>query len=267
MPGRDRRRELTLAEILSPHHRFQVDARLGALRLAVVAELSAPWTVLFGPSGSGKSTLLRALCGLVPEAAVTFSRCVSEAPRVLVEDLPRVAGTVWTPLTLRPTHRRDLAYSPQHAALFPHLSVRDNVRFPFQVCSEPPLNSGLVDEALTLFHLHSLVERMPRDLSGGERRRVSLARAFATPSARLMILDEPFSGLDRGLRDELLVGLRAALVVRGLPVLSVTHDVDEALLLEVEVLRMEGGEIVARGAAGEVLRGERDRLMEALGRG
>jgi len=253
-----------LPEILFPHHRFQIDARLGALRLAVVAELAAPWTVLFGPSGSGKSTLLRALCGLVPEAAVTFSRRTSPAPKIHTEDLPAGAVIHWTPLTLRPTHRRDLAYAPQHAALFPHLSVEDNIGFPFQVCAEPTLGSHLVDEALTLFQLHPLANRMPKDLSGGERRRVSLARAFATPDARLMILDEPFSGLDRTLRDQLLPRLRQALAARNLPVLSVTHDVDEALLLGAEVLRLERGEITAQGRAEEVLGAERARLIDAL---
>jgi ABC-type sulfate/molybdate transport systems ATPase subunit len=105
---------------------------------------------------------------------------------------------------------------------------------------------------------------MPAQLSGGERRRVALARAFAVPNARLVLLDEPFTGLDRRLRDDLLPRMQAWLAIRGIPVLSVTHDVDEALLLDADVIRLENGRVLTQGSAREVLAGERDRLLEAL---
>jgi molybdate transport system ATP-binding protein len=239
--------ENLLPEISMPHHKLIIDAQLGVLKLSASFELSAPWTVIFGPSGSGKSTILRAACGLIPEAKVDFHRMAANQH-----------------LDGLPTHRRALAYAPQHAALFPHLSVADNVRFPTQVRPPSPDNSELVEAALELFRLHSLAKRMPAELSGGERRRVALARAFAVPGARLLLLDEPFTGLDRALRDELLPRMQTWLVAHKLPVLSVTHDVDEALLLEAQVIRLEDGRITAQGPAREVLANERDRLMQVL---
>jgi molybdate transport system ATP-binding protein len=223
------------------------------MHLSTRFDLSAPWTVIFGPSGSGKSTILRALGGLVAEATVSFDRTTVDAP------------DVWMPLAGLASHCRSLAYAPQHAALFPHLSVAENVSFPYEVCAEPPGDSSLVDEAMSLFSLHALADRMPGQLSGGERRRVSLARAFATPHARLMLLDEPFAGLDRALRDELLPAMQRELAKRKLPVLSVTHDVDEALLLNAEVIRLEAGNVTAQGLARVVLAEERSRLLTVLG--
>jgi len=251
-----------------PHHELAVKVMLGPLHLDVRLRLHAPWTVIFGPSGSGKSSILQAACGLIPEATVDFRRRTSPSPKLATEDLTSgaVFGAVISnaSLTQLPMHRRSLAYAPQHAALFPHLSAGDNVRFPSQVCETPPKDSALIDEVLELFRLHSLMNRMPAQLSGGERRRVALARAFAVPNARLMLLDEPFTGLDRALRDELLPKMHAWLTARKIPVLSVTHDVDEALLLNSEVIRLEEGRVIAQGPAREVLAAERERLLQTL---
>ena len=251
-----------MPEILLPHHKLSVEAQLGVLHLNAGLPLRAPWTVLFGPSGSGKSSLLRAACGLIPEAKVDFRRQTYGPTSIQSENLPQI--TAWQSLSQLPSHRRALAYAPQHAALFPHLSAGDNVRFPSQVASPSPQNSALVGEVLELFHLHTLAGRKPAQLSGGERRRVALARAFAVPNARLMLLDEPFTGLDRALRDELLPKLHGWLVARKLPVLSVTHDVDEALLLNAEVIRLEDGRVTAQGPAREVLATERDRMLQTI---
>jgi len=257
-----------MPELLFPHHKLSVEATLGPMHLHASFDLPAPWTVIFGPSGSGKSSLLQAACGQLPEAKVDFYRRTSPAPSIKAEDLKpgTVIGnvTVWQPLGSHPTYRRALAYAPQHAALFPHLSVGGNVRFPSQVSSQSAQNTALVDEAFDLFQLHSLTHRKPAQLSGGERRRVALARAFAVPNTRLMLLDEPFTGLDRALRDDLLPRMQAWLAARAIPVLSVTHDVDEALLLDAEVIRLENGRVFAQGPAREVLAGERERLLEVL---
>jgi molybdate transport system ATP-binding protein len=235
---------------LAVHHRFRVRAERDGVCIDAAAELRAPWTVLFGASGIGKSTLLRGLCGLLGTAAtVEFLRF--EKDRVIN-------------VSAQPIDERDLGYAPQHALLFPHLSVAENVRFAREVCNDPVQKRDIVEDAVALFRVHALAERMPRGLSGGEAQRVSLARAFAVPEARLLLLDEPFSGMDRRLRDELLPAMRAWCAERHLPVLSVTHDVEEAMLLEAEVLRMDAGKIVARGAARDVLAAERERMVQAL---
>jgi len=258
-----------MPEILWPHHELSVEATLGPLHLRASLSLRAPWTVIFGPSGSGKSSILLAACGLIPEAKVAFNRRTSPAPSIKMEDLKpgMVVGnfTVWQPLGSQPTHRRALAYAPQHAALFPHLSAGDNVRFSAQVGAPSSQHAALIEDVLELFHLHSLAGRMPAQLSGGERRRVALGRAFAVPNARLLLLDEPFTGLDRALRDELLPRMQAWLAARKIPVLSVTHDVDEALLLGADVIRLEDGRVIAQGPAREVLAAERERQLQALG--
>jgi molybdate transport system ATP-binding protein len=233
-----------------PHHRITVQHDAHP-RLDIRFDLTAPWTVLFGPSGSGKSTILRALCGLLPasQAQIQFERRNT---------------TGITDLTTHATHRRDLSYAPQDTALFPHLTVAENISFPMQVCAEPLRSTEQVEAATALFHLHTLADRKPSELSGGEARRVALARAFATPGTKLMLLDEPFTGLDRKLRDELLPEMQQWLAAHNIPALSVTHDVDETLLLNAEVLRLDEGRITAQGPAHEVLAAERDRLLAAL---
>ena len=242
-----------MAEPGPPHHRLAVDRRLGALHLRADLPLQAPWTVIFGPSGSGKSSLLRAACGLLGQEGVRFSRWERDA------ELPLISQEHSTP-----PHRLGLGCAPQQGALFPHLSVAENVGFPMAARNKPA-NQIEVDDLLDLFDIAALRSRTPRMLSGGERQRVNLARAFAVPDARLLLLDEPFSGMGRELRGRLLARMKAWIQARGLPVLSVTHDVDEALLLGADVVVVDEGQVVRRGPAAETLAAERERLLRALG--
>jgi molybdate transport system ATP-binding protein len=245
----------TSANTAHPHHRLSVDARFGPLHLHARLELAAPWTVIFGPSGSGKSSLLRAACGLLHPGTVEFSeRSTTNADWVEIEN--RLHAT--------PTHLRSIGYAPQGAVLFPHLSVRENVAFAATARHSQAANTQLITEAIDLFELGALANRMPRDLSGGERQRVNLARAFAVPAARLMLLDEPFTGVDRGLRDTLLPRMRQRIAQLGVPVLSVTHDVEEALLLGAEIIRLEQGAVIDQGPAPRVLAEERTRMLNVL---
>ena len=228
------------------HHMLHAHFTLGALTLGVDAGFSAPWSILFGPSGSGKSSILRALSGLLRSVPSTVIRHV--------EGLS-------VNLTSLPPSGRAMAYAPQHAAIFPHLTVRQNIAFSATIRHQPTTLAG---EAIALFDLAPLADRSPERLSGGERQRVNLARAFAVPEAKLMVLDEPFTGLDLKLRDQLIPRMQQFLTARNLPCISVTHDVDEALLLNAEVLRIDAGRVLAQGQARTVLAEERTRLLDSL---
>jgi molybdate transport system ATP-binding protein len=229
------------------HHHLRAHATLGALTLDIDLALTAPWSILFGPSGSGKSSILRALCGLLPNTHAQLTRHDNGAS---------------IDLTQLPPHRRAIAYAPQHSSLFPHLTVRENIAFSSSLHSPP--NPLWTDDALALFDLAPLAARSPARLSGGERQRVNLARAFAVPNARLLLLDEPFTGLDRPLRDQLLPRMQHFLAARSIPCLSVTHDIEEALLLNAEVFRIDAGRLLAHGPARTILADERTRLLNTL---
>ena len=130
--------------------------------------------------------------------------------------------------------------------------------------------SKVVEEAMRLFRLQDLFDRKPQELSGGEKQRVSVARAvisavtYDEPGAALLLLDEPFSGLDYEMRDELVGGLREYLVQWNIPVLSVTHDIGEAFQLDAEVIRIAEGKVVQQGPVSDTLKDERRRLMNQL---
>ena len=236
---------------------LKMQYHVGAVALDVSFALTQPWTVLFGPSGSGKTTVLRTIAGFARPDAGRIVR----GSDVLVD---REAGV------FVPAHERPVRSAGQTARLFPHMSVRTNVLFGSGWSSKPDEELELADRVLELFRLGGFAERMPRDLSGGERQRVSVARAvisavtFRGPGTALLLLDEPFSGLDAAVRDELLTELREWLVRWKTPVLSVTHDVGEAFQLGAEVIRIADGRTVQQGPVGEVLNEERRRLMEQL---
>jgi molybdate transport system ATP-binding protein len=235
----------------------KIEHRVGALELEVQFVLTQPWTVLFGPSGSGKSTVLRAIAGFVKPDAGWILRGLN----VLVD---RGAGM------FVPAHARPVRSAGQTARLFPHMTVRTNVLFGAGGYSKPAVGNSVADEVMAMFRLQELAERMPRQLSGGERERASAARAvvsaatFGGPGKALLQLDEPFAGLDTVVRDQLLVELRAWVTRREIPVLSVTHDVGEAFQLGAEVIKIADGRVVAQGPVGQVLAEERRRLMEQL---
>jgi molybdate transport system ATP-binding protein len=165
-------------------------------------------------------------------------------------------------------HERLVRTAGQGAALFPHLSVRRNIVFGAQAQSGGAGADAIVDEAIERFRLQELTRKVPSMLSGGERQRVAIARAataaVSAGSGCVLLLDEPFTGQDVPLRDELIEELRGWLVPRRTPVLSVTHDAGEAFLLGAEVVKIAEGRVVQQGPVGEVLAAERARLLEQL---
>jgi molybdate transport system ATP-binding protein len=227
--------------------RIAIRHRIGALRLEVNFDVSAPWTVLFGASGSGKSTILRAVAGLVrPD-----SGRIEVQGRVLFDS----ESVVWVA-----AHRREVRWAGQRAALFPRMTVAENLAFGLRGASKEELQG-----ALGAFGLNDLGGRKVDALSGGERRRVSVARAAVGAKGRLLLLDEPFAGLDAAVRDRLIGDVKRW--VGETPVVSVTHDVGEAFLLGAEVVRIAQGRVVGQGATETVLGEERERLLGWLGEG
>ncbi|HEX8780910.1 MAG TPA: ABC transporter ATP-binding protein [Nocardioides sp.] len=188
---------------------------------------------VLGPSGCGKSTLLRAVAGLEPLAA---GRVLAEG-----EDLRRT-----------PTHKRGFALMFQDGQLFAHLSVARNVGYALRLRRRPAAEvTSRVEELLTLVGLEGYADRLPGTLSGGERQRVALARALAV-QPRLLLLDEPLSALDAGLRERLATDLRDILRRAGTTAWMVTHDHDEAFTVADRLAVMRAGRVVQEGPIGDV---------------
>ncbi len=193
-------------------------------------------TAIVGPSGSGKTTLLRVIAGFE----------VPDAGSVLLN-----GQTVAGPTAFVPAHRRNIGYVPQDGALFPHLSVAGNIAFGL---SRPVLHArgqSLADRLDELFDLvslePSLAERRPDELSGGQQQRVALARALAR-EPDLLLLDEPFSALDAGLRTATRKAVAVTLAQTGVTTVLVTHDQSEALSFADQVGVMRDGVVAQLGS-------------------
>lgn len=188
---------------------------------------------VLGPSGCGKSTLLRAVAGLqrLDAGRVSFDG----------DDVTRV-----------PTHKRDFALMFQDGQLFGHLDVAANVAYGLARRGVGRAEQAArVGQLLDLVGLPGYEKRSPATLSGGQQQRVALARALAV-RPRLLLLDEPLSALDRGLRERLSTDLRAILTAENATALFVTHDHGEALTVADDIAVMRDGRIVQHGAAREV---------------
>jgi ABC-type Fe3+/spermidine/putrescine transport system ATPase subunit len=187
---------------------------------------------VLGPSGSGKSTLLRAIAGLV-EPAEGDIRWNGQS----IVDIP--------------THKRGFGLMFQGYALFPHMTVADNVGFGLKMSGHADI-SGEVEEALSWVGLEGFGSRQVESLSGGEQQRVALARTLA-PHPDLVMLDEPLGALDRNLRQKLVIDTRRVLEAREVTAIVVTHDREEAVAMSDRLALMRGGTIVQTGLLDELL--------------
>lgn len=181
---------------------------------------------LLGPSGCGKSTILRAIAGFLP---------VSQGA-IHLNDQP-----ISTPVATLPPEQRRIGMVFQDYALFPHLTVAENVAFGLKGLSRPEKHTrtGML---LDLVHLQDLANQYPHQLSGGQQQRVALARALA-PEPTLILLDEPFSNLDADLRRRLSLDVRDILKELGISALLVTHDQQEAFAMCDQVAVLRSGQI------------------------
>jgi len=192
---------------------------------------------VLGPSGCGKSTLLRAVAGL--EAPTSGRVCW---------DGRDLAGV--------PTHKRGFALMFQDGQLFNHLTVARNVGYALRIRHRRDVRER-VAELLVAVGLEGYDDRLPTTLSGGERQRVALARSLAV-EPRLLLLDEPLSALDAGLRERLAGDLREVLHRSGTTALMVTHDQEEAFTVADQLAVMRAGRLVQSGRIGEVWRAPAD---------
>ena len=216
--------------------RYGDAAVVRALNLSV---RQGEFIALLGPSGCGKTTTLRMTAGLV---AVTSGRIV-------------VAGREITGL---PPYRRDIGLVFQNYALFPHMSVAQNVAFGLEMRGVPRAESReRVAEALEMVRLSAYGARRPRELSGGQQQRVALARALVIRPS-ILLLDEPLSNLDAKLREEMRTEIRDIQRALSITTLFVTHDQVEALSMCDRVAVMEAGRLVQLGTPHEIYERPRD---------
>lgn len=197
---------------------------------------------LLGPSGSGKTTTLRILGG--------FERPSSGTVRIEDRDIVDI-----------PPNKRDTTTVFQNYALFPHLTVRENIEFGLKHTdySKSPVD-GRVAEVLELVDLSGFEDRMPDSLSGGQQQRVATARAIA-PEPKVMLMDEPLGALDKKLRDQILVDLDRLQQQLEITTIYVTHNQEEALTLADRIAIMRDGELIQLSDPNDVYKNPKNRFV------
>jgi len=186
--------------------------------------MSGEFVSILGPSGSGKSTLLRVIAGLERQSSGTI----------------RINGNVVSDdeQYFEP-ERRNLGLVVQDKSLFPHLNVLENVMFGIKNRSDKNL---IAKELITLFKVSEHESKYPNELSGGEQQRVALARSLA-PDPQILLLDEPFNGLDDTLKNELYKETKNIIQAKGITVLMVSHDKKEIEVLSDKIIALDNGKI------------------------
>jgi len=217
----------------------RIAARLGATRLDVDFAADAAVTALFGPSGAGKTSVLNAIAGLLTPSAGR----IAAGPTVFFD-----AAHVNLP-----PQQRHVGYVFQEGRLLPHLDVRTNLlygRF-FRPAAERARD---FDEVVALLDLAHLLARRPHRLSGGEKQRVAIGRALLA-SPRLLLMDEPLASLDAPRKSEILYYIERLRDETGVPIVYVSHSIEEVVRLADTVVRMEAGRVVETGAVSGRLEG------------
>lgn len=222
-------------------------ASIPAVRDVSLEVAAGEFVTLLGPSGSGKTTLLMMVAGFVH----------LDAGEILVGDQD---------LSTLPPHKRGLGVVFQSYLLFPHMNVEQNVAFPLSLRGFSKQEAkARIEEMLALVGLSGLENRLPRQLSGGQQQRVALARALVyRPS--VMLMDEPLGALDKKLREQMQIEIKAIQRKLGITVLYVTHDQDEALFMSDRVVIMNGGRIEQMGTSEDLYSRPKSRFVaEFLG--
>lgn len=221
---------------------LDLELRQGAFTLQGRLRLEQPVSGLFGPSGCGKSTLLRAIAGLLRP----------QAGHIHLDGAPLFDAQHRIDL---PPHRRRVGLVFQDSQLFPHLSVEGNLLYGFKLLPTAERHFSLA-RIVELLDIGQLLQRRPRHLSGGERQRVALGRTLLA-SPRLLLLDEPLAALDEARKQQILPFLRRVRDELGLPMLYVSHAINEILYLTPHLAIMDNGHILGQGLFSDVIRQER----------
>jgi molybdate transport system ATP-binding protein len=218
---------------------------------ALEANFAAPpgITILFGRSGSGKTTLLNCIAGLLRP----------DAGRIALDSRVLFDAAAKTDL---PSAKRSVGFLFQDLALFPHMSVERNVEYGL---AKLPANARRERAATILeaMRVSALGQRKPSEISGGEKQRVALARSLVTDPA-MLLLDEPLAALDAITKSSIIADLRAWNAAHGIPIIYVTHSLQEAFAVGEAVVVLEGGKIIARGHPMEVLDAPRQETIAQL---
>jgi spermidine/putrescine ABC transporter ATP-binding subunit len=221
------------------------DKRYGSLHALDSVSLEVhegEFVSLLGPSGCGKTTLLRSLAGLVR----------LDGGRVLLDGRD---------ITRLPTHQRAIGFVFQNYALFPHMTVAENIAFGLRVRGQSGAEvERAVARALDTVRLPQARDRMPAALSGGQQQRIALARVLVTKPG-LLLLDEPFSALDRQLREQMQLELRDLTRRLKITAIFVTHDQGEALIMSDRIAVMNAGRIDQIGAPGDIYERPRTKFV------
>jgi len=243
--------EIVAAKLAAQIRKEWRNTQRDAFLLDVSIEISTGVTILFGPSGAGKSTLLDCVAGLARP----------DGGRITVGEHVLFDSSLGIDL---PPRKRRIAYVFQTLALFPHLTVEENVLYGLHEQLERERRRRAT-EILEAFHVGHLGKQKPGSISGGERQRVALARSLVT-DPRVLLLDEPLTGLDAELKTAIVDDLRVWNAARQIPILYVTHSRDEVDALGERMIAVENGHIVSAGAPMEVLDApRRKKLAQAAG--
>lgn len=197
----------------------------------VSLEVGSEIKAIVGINGSGKSTFLKMIAGIVTPDE----------------------GTIWfgdNDVTQKPPESRNLGYVPQRAALFQHLSVEQNIRYSMR---NGRGSNESFEKAVELLGLGKELSKKPRELSGGYQSRASLARALAS-DPKVILLDEPLTGMDATLKERMLPQFREALSAAGIPVLFVTHDAEEARIVADSFTLIKNGKLQSLGESDEAFK-------------
>jgi len=218
---------------------------------ALDVDFSIPsgFTILFGASGSGKTTLLDCIAGLT----TPDSGFISVGSQKLFDAQACVSV---------PISERNVGYVFQDLALFPHLTVQQNVAYGLNRCSRLD-RDGRVASILDAFHVRGLSVRKPNEISGGERQRIALARSLVTEPC-ILLLDEPLAALDGPTKARILDDLRDWNREHGIPILYVTHSREEVFALGERVLVLDRGSLVAQGSPHQVMSAPRQETVAQL---